>query len=61
MKGMTRTSGMYMKAKMTESTWIFFQSVLFNNFNLDVWMTGMDAMTRVTTITMMTRMIILVG
>ena len=25
---MTRTSGMYMKAKMTESTWIFFQSVL---------------------------------
>ena len=43
---MTRTSGMYMKAKMTEWTWIFFQSVLFNNVNLDVWTTGMDAMTR---------------
>ena len=28
---MTRTSGMYMKAKMTEVTRIFFQSVLFNN------------------------------
>ena len=52
---------MYMKAKIAESTWIFFQSVLFNNVNLDVWMTGMDAMTRVTTITMMTRMITLVG
>ena len=31
MKGMTRTSAMYMKAKITESTRIFFQSVLFNN------------------------------
>ena len=28
---MTRTSGMYMKAKMTGVTRIFFQSVLFNN------------------------------
>ena len=28
---MTRTSGMYMKAKMTRVTRIFFQSVLFNN------------------------------
>ena len=34
MKGMTRTSAMYMKAKMTEVTRIFFQSVLFNN----VWL-----------------------
>ena len=31
MKGMTRTSVIYMKAKITESTRIFFQSVLFNN------------------------------
>ena len=28
---MTRTSAMYMKAKMTDVTRIFFQSVLFNN------------------------------
>ena len=28
---MTRTSAMYMKAKMTELTRIFFQSVLFSN------------------------------
>ena len=27
---MTRTSAMYMKAKITELTRIFFQSVLFN-------------------------------
>ena len=31
MTGMTRTRGMYMKAKMTEVTRIFFQWVLFNN------------------------------
>ena len=28
---MTRTSAMFMKAKMTELTRVFFQSVLFNN------------------------------
>ena len=28
---MTRTSVMHVKAKITESTRIFFQSVLFNN------------------------------
>ena len=28
---MTRTSVMYVKAKMTELTRIFFESVLFNN------------------------------
>ena len=28
---MTRSSAMYMKAKMTELTRIFFQFVLFNN------------------------------
>ena len=31
---MTRTSAMYMKAKMTEVARIFFQSVLFNNDGL---------------------------
>ena len=31
MKGMTRTSAIYMKVKMTEVTRIFFQSVLVNN------------------------------
>ena len=28
---MTRTSAMFLKAKMTELTRVFFQSVLFNN------------------------------
>jgi len=31
MARMTRTSGMYMKAKMTEVTRVFFQWVLFSN------------------------------
>ena len=31
MKGKTRTSAVYMKAKITESTRKFFQCVLFNN------------------------------
>ena len=31
MKGKTSTSAMYMKAKMTELTRKFFDSVLFNN------------------------------
>ena len=66
---MTRTSAMYMKTKMTDVTriLIFFNPCfsimcdLYNCVNLDDWMTGMNALTRVTTITMMTRMITQVG
>ena len=60
---MTRTSAMFMKAKMTELTRVFFQSVLsimfdcYNCVNLDDWMIGMNVMTRMTTITTMTRVI----
>ena len=63
MKGKTRNSAMYTKAKIiTESTRIFFlffsiMCDLYNCINLDDWMIGMNAMTRMTTITTMTRMI----
>ena len=46
---MTRTSAMYVTAKI--------MCDLYNCINLDDWMIGMNALTRMTTITTMTRMI----